>query len=115
LCGSGELFVKAIETFPACALSDFVSYSSCPCLFASRLRLLEAVAGAALVDVAELVLGEAVVAELVVGCVAELDDELELELPQPASTTIALSSANAAVEKLHRDGCPAGLCVTRPP
>ena len=65
-CASGAGFEKSTVTLPAFAVNDLVLYSSWPSLLASRLTVLAPV-GAAVVDVAELVVGAAAVAELVVG------------------------------------------------
>ncbi len=118
LCASGEAFVKSIATLPAVALSDFVLYSSWPSLFASRLRLLEPPAGAAAVDV-EAVLAVVVLAELVVGVSAALEEELELdELPQPASASSAAGSANSenrAFERIEILQWSGSSVITTPP
>ena len=84
-------------------------------MFASRLTLLAAPDGA-VVDVAALVVGAAVLAELGVGdSVALLDDE-ELELPQPVSATSAATSASDEIEKTARlVACPVALYLTNPP
>ncbi len=100
LCGSDEEFVKSIDTLPAFALSDFVLYSSWPSGFASSFTLLLpelSVAGA----------GVDVLAELVVGASAAVlaeEEELDEELPQPASTNSAAGSAsseNRAFERIE--------------
>ena len=104
LCGSGALFVKSIDTLPAFALSDVVSYFSWPSGFASRLTLDEPpeadpLAGAGV----EAVVG--VVVELVVGaCAAVLAEELELdeELPQPASASSTAASAGIEIQSTER-------------
>jgi hypothetical protein len=115
LCASGEAFVKSIETLPAFALSVFVLYSSWPSLFASRLRLLAALDGAAALE--ELVVGAAALEELVAGgAAAVVLDELELELPQPVSAASAANSASDEIEKTERlVACPAAICLTSPP
>ncbi len=119
LCISDAMFVKSIETLPAFAVSDFVLYSSWPSRFASRLTLLEApdelvppLAG--VVDVAELVVSAGVLVEPVVGVVVALLDE---ELPQPASTTSAATSATAEINSALRlpNDCPAESSLTSPP
>jgi hypothetical protein len=111
LCGSGDLFVKSTETLPAFALSDFVLYASWPSGLASRLSFSDPPDGAGVADLAELVVGAAVellvvgaAAELVVGaCAAVLaEEELEEELPQPASASRAAASANAEIENTER-------------
>jgi hypothetical protein len=116
LCASGAMFVKSTVTLPAFALSDLVLYSSWPSLLASRLTVL-APAAAPVVDVAELVVGAAAVAELVVGaCAAELDDELELELPQPARAATVATSANDEIADATRlVAFAAACCLTSPP
>jgi hypothetical protein len=101
LCGSEEEFVKSTDTLPAFALSVFVLYSSWPSGLASSLTLLPApelsVAGA----------GVDVLAELVVGASAAVlaeEEELDEELPQPASTISAAgiaSSENRAFERIE--------------
>lgn len=94
-------------------------------MFASRLTLPAPPDGAAVVDVAELVVGAAVLvepvvgaAELVVGVSAALldEEELELELPQPVSATSAATSASDEIENTERFvACPVALYLTDPP
>ena len=39
LCAIGDMLVKAIDTVPAFAVSDVVSYLSCPSVLAARLSV----------------------------------------------------------------------------
>jgi hypothetical protein len=69
---------------------------------ASRLSFFDPPAGAGVAEVAELVVGAA--AELVVGaCAAVLaEEELDEELPQPASASRADASASEEIENTER-------------
>jgi hypothetical protein len=96
LCSSGDMFVKAIETLPAFALSELDVYFSwpegsaasvsedCPeplVPLAGALAALEVVGACAALDGAELAGG------------VEAEEELPLEeLPQPATASRAMSS-----------------------
>lgn len=102
LCGSEELFVKSTDTLPAFALSALVLYSSWPSGFASRLTFSDPPAGVGVEEAAELVVG--VAAELVVGASAAVlaEEELDEELPQPASASRAAASASAESENTER-------------
>ena len=103
LCGSDEEFVKSTDTFPAFAVSAFVLYSSWPSGFASSLTLLEppeaAGAGAAVDVLAELVDGVVSAGVLVL---AAVEEELDEELPQPASASSATSSASIEMVAFER-------------
>ena len=85
------MFVKAIVTLPAFALSVLVLYSSWPLGFADRLSLLPApLAAGVVLGAAGVVAGVAGVVSLFV-----VEDELLL-LPQPASATRAISVGSAS-------------------
>ncbi len=101
LCGSEEEFVKSTETLPAFAVNDFVLYSSCPSGLASSFTLLEPpdVAGAGVDVLAELVVG---VVSAGVDVLAAVEEELDEELPQPASASSATSSASIEMVALER-------------
>jgi hypothetical protein len=100
LCGSEEEFVKSTDTLPAFAVSDFVLYSSWPSGLASSLTLLEPPAAGAGVDVlAELVVGVVSAGVLVL---AAVEEELDEELPQPASASSATKSASIEMIAFER-------------
>jgi hypothetical protein len=107
LCGSEEEFVKSTDTFPAFAVNDFVLYSSWPSGFASSFTLLEPpdAAGAGVDVLAELVVG---VVSAGVDVLAAVEEELDEELPQPASASSATSSASIEMVAFER------LVVVRP-
>lgn len=98
LCGSDEEFVKSTDTAPAFAESDFVVYSSWPSGFASSFTLLEPpdVAGAGVDVLAELVVSAGVLV------LAAVEEELEDELPQPASASSATKSASIEMVAFER-------------
>jgi hypothetical protein len=101
LCGSDEEFVKSTDTLPAFADSDFVLYSSWPSGFASSFTLLEPpdVAGAGVDVLAELVVGVVSAGVLVL---AAVEEELDEELPQPASASSATSNASIEMVAFER-------------
>ena len=103
-CGTGALLVKSIVTLPAFALSDLVLKASWPSGFASSVSFSDPLAGAGVEDVAELVVGAA--AEVVVGaCAAVLaEEELDEELPHPASASRAAASASEEIKRTERFG-----------
>jgi hypothetical protein len=96
--------VKSTDTLPAFALSALVLYASWPSGLADTLTVLDppdALAGAGVAAVAELVVGAA--AELVVGAsAAVLEEELDEELPQPANVTSDAASASVEIENTER-------------
>jgi hypothetical protein len=93
------MLAKAIETLPALALSEVVLYFSAPSGLASRLRLL-LVVGAGVEDVVGLVS----VAVVAAAAGAEAAEELlELELPQPASTSSPAARARNETTGLERN------------
>jgi hypothetical protein len=100
------MFVKAIETLPALAVSEVVSNLSWPSGSAARLSVCPALAplaGAGVEDAAELdVVG--VAAGLAGGVLAdELLDELPLdELPQPAASNAASATLSAIARRIVR-------------
>jgi hypothetical protein len=104
LCGSDDMFVKSIDTLPAFALSDVVLYLSWPSGFASSFTLLEppdaAGAGAAVDVLAELELLDDVSAGVLV--LAAVEEELDEELPQPASASSAAASASTGMIAFER-------------
>jgi hypothetical protein len=106
LCISAAMFVKSIVTAPAFAVSALVLYSSLPSGFASRLTLLDALvpllAGVEAVVDAVVDAVEAVVAGGLVVLAALLVEELEDELPQPASTAARSASVDTASTKRLR-------------
>jgi nitroreductase len=116
LCGSELELVKSIETLPAFALSDFVLYSSWPSGFASSFTLLLAPSEVVVVGA-----GVEVLAELVVGVSAAVlaeEEELDEELPQPASTSSAAGSAsseNRAFERIKILHWSGSSVITTPP
>jgi hypothetical protein len=101
LCGNDEEFVKSTETLPAFADNDFVLYSSWPSGLASSFTLLEPpdAAGAGVEVLAELVVGVVSAGVLVL---AAVEEELDEELPQPASATSAAASASTEMIAFER-------------
>jgi hypothetical protein len=101
LCDSDEEFVKSTDTLPAFADSDFVLYASWPSGFASSFTLLEPpdVAGAGVEVLAELVVGVVSAGVLVL---AAVEEELDEELPQPASASSATRSASIEMVAFER-------------
>jgi hypothetical protein len=117
LCGSDEEFVKSTATLPALAVSDFVLYSSWPSGLASSFTLLEPpeAAGAGVDVLAELVVGVVSAGVLVL---AAVEEELDEELPQPASASSATASASTemiAFERFVVRPAAAGSLTADPP
>ena len=101
LCGSEDMLVKSIDTWPAFARERLRVVFELAFRVGFELTLLEppAAAGAGVDVLAELVVGVVSAGVLVL---AAVEEELDEELPQPASASSATTSASIEIENIER-------------
>lgn len=96
---SEDMFVKSMDTVPALAVSDVVSYFNWPAELAARLR---APAGAEEVVDVDCAVVAGVVAAGVVAAGVDAEELVLLDFPQPASASIPPASASSGTIEMRQ-------------